>query len=177
MIDWLNKKLADSGESDVKKAYYLAELSHLLGDIHQPLHCATRYTSERREGDRGGNFFTLDENAPRKNLHSYWDAAGGLFGFRDVNRPLTEGRRQTLKNYAQKIMTDNPKSSMTNEINDSKPPNWANESYQLAKMQVYPGISENGIPSETYQTNAKKVSARRIALAGYRLAAILNKVL
>jgi hypothetical protein len=74
-------------------------------------------------------------------------------------------------------MSDNPKSAMVVEINDLKPNNWAKESYNLAKANVYQGIDEDVIPSETYRANAQKVSARRIALAGYRLAAILNKVL
>jgi len=177
IIYWLGHKLNDKDEADLKKAYYLAELNHLIGDIHQPLHSVTRYTPDRKGGDRGGNFFPLDDTAPRKNLHSYWDAGGGLFGFRDVGRPLNDNRRKMLVTYANKIMSDYPKSAMVNEINDLKPDNWAKEGFNLAKMHVYQGIKEDVIPSEPYQANAQKVSARRIALAGYRLAKLLNKVL
>jgi len=177
ILNWLGSKLNDEDEADLKKAYYLAELNHLIGDIHQPLHSVTRYTPDRKGGDRGGNFFPLDDAAPRKNLHSYWDAGGGLFGFRDVGRPLNETRRKTLAAYANKIMNDYPRSAMIGEINDLKPNNWAKESFNLAKINVYQGIKEDVIPSDAYRANAQKVSARRIALAGYRLAAILNKVL
>lgn len=177
IIYWVGNKLNDDDESDLKKAYYLAELNHLVGDIHQPLHCVTRYTPNRRVGDRGGNYFTLDDTAPRKNLHSYWDAAGGLFGFGDVRRPLKDSDRKKLETYANKLMNAYPKSAMLSEINDLKPNNWAKEGFNLAKIHVYQGISEDEIPGTPYQTNAQKVSGRRIALAGYRLAAILNRVL
>jgi len=32
---------------------------HYVGDIHQPLHATSRFTSKYPEGDRGGNSFTL----------------------------------------------------------------------------------------------------------------------
>ena len=32
---------------------------HYVGDIHQPLHATSRYTSQYPEGDRGGNSFAL----------------------------------------------------------------------------------------------------------------------
>ena len=174
IIKWLINRIGSPTEPDVKKAYYLAELAHLVGDIHQPLHCVTRYTLDEPEGDRGGNFFTLSEEARRKNLHSYWDAAGGYFEFRDIARPLTDNRRTRLKNYADKITSDNPKSGMTADVNKLDPFGWAQEGFALAKSDVYKDIKEDDVPSDSYQKNARKVSAKRMALAGYRLAAILN---
>jgi hypothetical protein len=177
IIIWLGNRLKSKDESDLKKAYYLAELTHLVGDIHQPLHCVTRYTPNEKEGDRGGNYFSLGDTAPRKNLHSYWDAAGGFFAFRDIGRPLTDNRRNALRNYVNKIVSDYPKTAMTSEIKKLHPMDWAKEGYTLAVNDVYKGIQEDDVPSPDYEANARKVSARRIALAGYRLAAILNIVL
>lgn len=177
IILWLGNRLKSKDESDLKKAYYLAELTHLVGDIHQPLHCVTRFTPDEKEGDRGGNFFSLGDGSPRKNLHSYWDAAGGFFAFRDIGRPLTDNRRTTLRNYANKIMSTHAKSSMTSEIKKLNPMDWAKEGFTLAVSDVYKNIQEDDVPGSTYEANARKVTARRIALAGYRLAAILNVVL
>jgi S1/P1 Nuclease len=177
IIFWLATRISSKDESDLKKAYYLAELTHLIGDIHQPLHCVTRFTPSEKEGDRGGNFFSLSEAAPRKNLHSYWDAAGGFFAFRDIGRPLTDNRRSALRTYANKITSAHPKSSMTDELKKMFPMDWAKEGFDLGVSDVYKGIKEDDVPSDKYEENARKVSARRIALAGYRLATILNKAL
>src|SRR5215204_4263587 len=35
IINWLIDRIKSNDESDLKKAYYLAELTHLVGDIHQ----------------------------------------------------------------------------------------------------------------------------------------------
>lgn len=177
IIIWLVNRINSKDEPDLKKAYYLAELTHLVGDIHQPLHCVTRFTPDEREGDRGGNFFSLGDTAPRKNLHSYWDAAGGFFAFRDIGRPLTDNRRVALRNYANKIMSAYPKPTMTDEIKKLHPMDWAKEGFALGVSDVYKGIEEGDVPSNAYEANARKVSARRIALAGYRLAEILNRIL
>src|SRR5439155_20249015 len=63
-------------------AYNLAWLIHLVGDVHQPLHCVSRFTGSHLDetthadrGDLGGNLFKLDD--PAKNLHSLWDDALG----------------------------------------------------------------------------------------------------
>lgn len=177
IITWLKNRIKSKDERDLKKAYYLAELTHLVGDIHQPLHMVTRYTLEEPGGDRGGNFFLLSETAPRKNLHSYWDAAGGGFAFRDITRPLTNSGRTKLQKFANNIASGFPKSSMGSDINKLDPMDWAKEGKALAISQVYQGIQEHDVPSDPYQKNAQKVSARRIALAGYRLAAILRQAL
>lgn len=177
IIKWLMGRIKSQDESDLKKAYYMAELVHLVGDIHQPLHTVTRFTPSELGGDRGGNFFELGEAAPRKNLHSYWDAAGGGFGFRDIKRPLTQSGRIKLEKFASSIENGFPKSGMISEINKMDPTEWAKEGKGLAISQVYQGVQENDVPSPAYEKNAQKVSARRIALAGYRLAVILKQAL
>ena len=176
VIKFLGGKLAGRDE-DLKKAFYLAELIHLVGDIHQPLHTATRFTPGRPGGDTGGNLFFLAASAPRPNLHSYWDAAGGLFAFKDLGHPLTTADRTRLINFANGITTEFPKSSMTSEINQLDPAVWAREGFDIVEDDVYEGITENGVPNSAYQTKTQRISKRRIALAGYRLAAALNRVL
>lgn len=177
IIDWLVARLKSNDEPDLKKAYYLAELAHLVGDIHQPLHTVTRYTPQQPGGDRGGTRFLLGNAAPRDNLHSYWDAAGGGFGFQDIPRPLDVAGRAKLQSFANNLKSGFPKASMASEISNLDPMEWAREGKALAISQVYQGIQPGGVPSQSYQANARRVSARRIALSGYRLAAILRQAL
>ena len=63
---------ANVNAADTTKAVALAWLLHLVGDIHQPLHCSSRVTPDEAlpRGDAGGNTFRLDDN---RNLHGYWD--------------------------------------------------------------------------------------------------------
>ncbi len=67
--------VADSSGRADKRAIHLAWIFHLVGDVHQPLHAASRVTSrpDERQGDRGGNGFALDEW--NRNLHAFWDGA------------------------------------------------------------------------------------------------------
>ncbi|HEV2729004.1 MAG TPA: S1/P1 nuclease, partial [Terriglobales bacterium] len=44
-----------SNDPDAKKSYDLVWLEHLVGDVHQPLHAATRVSSTDPNGDAGGN--------------------------------------------------------------------------------------------------------------------------
>ena len=54
---------------------------------------------------------------------------------------------------------------------------WAQEGLRLAQTVVYAGVSRGSAPSAAYEAEAVKVSEGRIALAGYRLAALLNEAL
>jgi len=178
VIDWLVDHLRHGEKDpDLKKAFYLAELIHLTGDIHQPLHGTTRFTPDMPDGDRGGNLFLLSEDAPRANLHSYWDAGGMLFGNRNVRRPLSDSGRKSIEKFARDITQVHPKSSMTAAVNQHNPMEWAKESFKLGKDVVYVGVKEGTIPDDTYQKKVQETARRRVALAGYRLAAILNEVL
>jgi hypothetical protein len=152
ILEWCMQKLGDGTSSENAKAYALAYLIHLIGDIHQPLHCATRYTERHPQGDAGGNFFPL-RNAPRAKLHSYWDAAGGLFNFVEVKRPLDGVGQQRIRQFARDIMAAHPSNSLQN-VNDLQAGNWAEESHQLARSEVYRNIEENGKPDSAYVTKA-----------------------
>lgn len=175
IIAFLKTRLKNPKEPDLKKAYYLAELVHLVGDIHQPLHTITRFTPDQTDGDRGGNLFLLGEASPRGNLHSYWDAAGGRFGFGNIQRPLSNNGRNRLKQFASAIESDFPRNlpARAAQIRNLNPHEWAREGFAFAG-DVYTGIEENGVPDTNYQRKTQRISAERIALAGYRLAAILK---
>ena len=160
-------------DSDERRAYYIAVMTHLVGDIHQPLHCATRYSPAHRDGDAGGNFFELSGSPD--NLHSYWDGAGGNFPT-ELEAPLDQSERQLLAQYAANIMQEFPRSQFAQKLTQLDPQAWAAESHQLARTVAHQGIQENTTPSNAYQTKTRKLSRERIALAGYRLAQIVDRV-
>ncbi len=54
---------------------------------------------------------------------------------------------------------------------------WAQEGLRLAQTVVYAGVTRGSAPSAAYEAEALEVSEGRIALAGYRLAALLNAAL
>ena len=154
------------------QAYDLAWLLHLVGDVHQPLHCTSRFTQKHGVpgGDHGGNLFIIkpfmppEAINPIKNLHSYWD---DLLG--------TNETQQAVSALAMGLMNTVPPE---NPI-DLTEQDWINESFDLAKTFVYTiGADEPGDPSPqittAYNTKAMKFARQRMALAGFRLAAILN---
>jgi hypothetical protein len=175
ILEWSVAKLGDPTARDSVKAYALAYLVHLAGDVHQPLHCATRYTGDLPNGDAGGNFFELN-NAPRSNLHSYWDAAGGLFNFVDVQRPLSSSGRQRIRQFATNITNLNPENTSP-DVANLHPAAWVVESHGLARTVAYQNIVEDTTPSTGYADNTRSVCGKRLALAGYRLARVIKTVL
>src|SRR5689334_1032342 len=61
---------------DTEQSIALCWIFHLLGDLHQPLHTVSLFSTRFPEGDRGGNLFYVrsDAASPRtQNLHAYWD--------------------------------------------------------------------------------------------------------
>jgi hypothetical protein len=54
---------------------------------------------------------------------------------------------------------------------------WEQEGLRAAQTVVYAGVARGAAPSAAYESEALKVSERRIALAGYRLAELLNGAL
>src|SRR3989442_15661388 len=66
-----------SNSDDKLKSYDLAWLLHLVGDVHQPLHCATRVSSTDPSGDNGGNKEKASGQGRATGGHAVW---GGLLG-------------------------------------------------------------------------------------------------
>lgn len=154
--------------ADSSRAVALAWIEHLVGDIHQPLHASSRVTPELPKGDRGGNDFRLGGNP--NSLHAYWDDILDL-----VERPggdLEGG----VDRWANVIEERHPMSSFTAAELDAGVDVWAKESVETAQRVLYPPtLAEHTVPSADYRKTADAVAEKRIALAGYRLAAVLNK--
>lgn len=149
-----------------KKSTALRILVHVVGDIHQPLHAATCVSRSYPEGDRGGNLVVLHKNKMAKNLHSYWDKGAGLFA----------GKRQYGQAWIkQKAATIEQQWPCNMERVDLNPMHWAQESNALVVQKVY-ALSYGNTLDEHYQYTAQHIVEERIALAGCRLAVLMNKM-
>jgi hypothetical protein len=157
--------LASSASDDVK-SYDLVWLLHLVGDAHQPLHAISRFTQQLPKGDNGGNLesvcvaFTCGLK-----LHAFWD---GLLG--------DHGRPDDAIVAAASLPAADPALAA---IEDAQV--WFDESAALAKQLVYTGPIDHGkgpfTIDATYQEQAMRVARERVALAGVRLAHLLNTAL
>src|SRR5258705_3884838 len=100
-IQQCEKGLSDRNEPVELRAVHLSWLIHLIGDLHQPLHCSTLVNDTYLNGDKGGNDFYVKPAQEGIRLHSFWD---GLLGTRshpqsevnDAIRLVIEHPRKTL---------------------------------------------------------------------------------
>lgn len=164
--------LREDSPSAPARATFIAWLLHLAGDIHQPLHCASRVTAQDAQGDRGGNRFPLDlrPNGDRNTLHGYWD---GLLD-QVFPRGAQEGRTAYLRRVANAVKAAHPRSTMVATLELGKFEDWARESLEAAKNAYPPSLKHNQAPSASYRTANGPVAVKRAALGGYRLAATLE---
>jgi hypothetical protein len=158
-----------STSDDKLKSYDLTWLLHLVGDVHQPLHCATRVSSTDPNGDNGGNKVKLNCTGCTRELHSFWD---DLLGTAATAQAALKPVIRAAKRLPAADATDAAKS-------DEK--DWIAESFQEAKDTVYqPPIMDGHGPfvlTAAYKNAAKTLAKKRIALAGARLANLINSEL
>ena len=159
--------LSDTSADPVLRAVYLSYLIHMIGDMHQPLHCESFFDAQFPNGDRGGNDFYVRLEQGGVRLHGIWD---GLLG--DAESPVIQWRE------ALKLQADFPRASLPELRKHTTPKSWSLESREQAIEYGYLNgflkgstNSESAFPlPESYLPNAKAVAERRGALAGYRLA-------
>lgn len=170
----------NSRSDDKLSAEALGYLYHLVGDVHQPLHCATRYTPARPNGDSGGNGFPITPPAAQgpDNLHAYWDGAAGLFNFVKVPRPPSGRGKEPaeIRRLAAGVVAAYPAGAHRQQWQELEVEQWVKESNQIAREFAYVKLNENDQPKAAYATQAKRIATERLALAGYRLAGILNRI-
>ncbi|MCP4475865.1 MAG: S1/P1 nuclease [Gammaproteobacteria bacterium] len=51
--------LMDGSRDPAMQAWFLAFVTHIVGDLHQPLHTITRVSRAHPQGDLGGNLFMI----------------------------------------------------------------------------------------------------------------------
>lgn len=155
-------ELGQPGENPMQLAYDLPWLEHIEGDVHQPLHCVSRFLRSQPKGDAGGNGVLVSSGG---NLHALWDGAAG-----------SDTSDAFIAALAGEVTSAHP-SARHAEVNPKK---WIQEGFRIAKHQVYTFGWETGSREHPiqlppgYLENAARVARERVAVAGYRLAAVLN---
>ena len=152
------------------KALGLAWTLHLVGDIHQPLHASGRISPRDPWGDGGGNTFRVGT----RSLHSVWDG----IHTDSLNAPRPTAPLATVTSAATMVMQHHPRSEFSAEIGQREFSQWAAASVAIAQRDAYkaPLVRDQPVPP-AYRTAAFLAAEPRIALAGYRLADLLNHVL
>jgi len=155
-IERFEAKLADPTAPSAKRAEAVTFLVHLIGDVHQPMHCIDR-------GDAGGSRLMISLFEKPMSLHAVWDY--GIidkhgFDWGQLVRDLEESGLEKLE--AQAAV--------------GEPRDWAKESHDAAVEYAYPLPWDLKL-DEIYYRRALPVVMRRLALAGLRLARVLNESL
>jgi hypothetical protein len=171
--------LADSSLPAEQRLEALKFVVHLVGDIHQPLHCANN-------NDQGGNrvpvsYFgqTVNDRGGPLNLHGVWD-------FAMIERHLgiagpPHGRVEEMRRAAAQVAeTWDDQTIDADDGAAEDPASWANETHAVAGAIAYQDIATSADPvevGERYDSRAWPVVNRQLILAGIRLASVLNREL
>lgn len=177
-LGFLEKEVVAKNIAASERGVDVAWILHLVGDIHQPLHTSARVTQTEPEGDQGGNLFLLTpKNTPPKDarrLHGYWDDILN----KSILRQASESDLAYANRIASIIMQRHPESKIKLRLKRGAYAEWAREGLSSAKTFVYPSwLKRFQMPAEKYRKQAYSISEPAIALAGYRLAETLDKLL
>ncbi|HYR07001.1 MAG TPA: S1/P1 nuclease, partial [Longimicrobium sp.] len=166
----ISQTLGSASVPDSAEAIDLAWMLHLGGDSHQPLHNSARMTAEDPEGDRGGNSYRLAGLYPFNNLHAYWDS---LLGFAIPWGDDDDTESEYVGALAERIARRWPQSRMRGQLLPGQFAQWSQEGLRVAQRVAYT-TPRNERATPAYRRRAWTAAEPRIALAGYRLADLLN---
>lgn len=179
---WFTKQLAvlkDPSQPRLARNEALKWITHLVGDLHQPLHASDH-------DDKGGNDVKITFLGKRAddavegrtpspyNLHTAWDR---LIPYKMVDE----------RGGYERFLADlpSPETRKAWEVGDINA--WAGESFVLARDFVYPtlpthfqckqAITEVVPLGPDYYRPASEIAAMQLRKAGVRLAKILNDAL
>jgi len=157
-IDKFAKILGDPQQPFAARSEALKFLVHFVGDVSQPFHAIA--------DARGGNdipvtvFGSTQCGDYRCNLHSVWDSE--LISHTGMPEHAYAGALESM------IARDHLRAGPID------PATWANQSLELAKQAL---VQPQSQIDETYYQHQRPVVDRQLALAGLRLAAVLNEQL
>lgn len=162
------------GATRRERAEAICWILHLVGDLHQPLHCVERVSRALPGGDQGGNLWAVCRPEGRViNLHALWD---GLVVHASTDVPA---RARALEGGGRPKFCGGDSTV------------WITEGKKLAVTQVYcegavPGAvitDPKHLPREVeplsahYVAQAESVAMRRMLVGGVRLAVMLDRLL
>jgi len=154
-IAHFREQLADTSLASESRRDALRFLTHFVVDLHQPLHVG-------RASDRGGNqVLVTTVGGGQTNLHRFWDTEAirltGLAedAYMDSLRAIVDGEARLWVRHT--------------------PLEWARESQSL-RSRVYEFAGPDNLLAQVYLDEAVSITRLRLAQAGVRLAAALNRV-
>ncbi len=153
------KVLADKNASREQRAEVLKFVVHFVGDVHQPMHAV-----KEAAGGNGIHVWFLQSNRCGRyecNLHGVWDTS--LIQQADLSR----------EDYAERL-EQLIKSEHLESLNGGTPEQWANESARLAQAAWVP---DKAFLNGGYYQQQIRIVDRQMALAGLRLAKLLNETI
>jgi hypothetical protein len=151
--------LKNTSASQSDRATALKFLVHLIGDLHQPLHCIDN-------NDRGGNDRHVIYHGQPDNLHSLWDS--GLIAHINGNAIEYAADLESTVNEEDKIAWG-----------DGTIEERAMESHGIAQAMAYGPLGTKGpaVIGPSYENDAKPYIESQLRKAGIRLADLLNESL
>ena len=187
-LDQATEVLRSKTAAPKARAEALAQIMHLVGDIHQPLHVADR-------DDKGGNGVPIalpvePHHSPPSNLHAFWDAACGY-----------DAREGQITDFCPRLHRSDPMpitgvpigKDLALLADTMKTPSapasehpwraWACETHAIACESAWPKEWLAGNKKDPVQLTpafvhaSHEIALRQVALAGERLAALLNELL
>ena len=154
-LERLFDTLRTPGRSEIERREALKFIVHIVGDIHQPLHSA------ERDHDEGGNKVPVTLLGQMTNLHAAWDR--GIIGSFEQNET-------TLMEHAEAWLA----SQQERAIARGSFIDWTNEGHDISRDIVYRHADDHTIDGPE-RAEAIRIIQKRIARAGVRLAAVLNR--
>jgi len=166
--------------NDAEKAVNMCWLFHLVGDIHQPLHCTAMFSEQFPAGDQGGNKAAVVITTHPMKLHTFWD---GLLG-----KSLTASSIGRDVTKIESLFQSPPQDVAADLKNNQSFESWGKESLEVAKKEAYlNGELEVAVVSEVfgdfapqvpddYAQNAGSTARIQIGKAGQRLADQIAKL-
>lgn len=162
--------LADCSKLAGERVMALKFVVHFVGDLHQPLHATERTDPETGKGDRGGNtiHLTFFDKKTKQNkttdLHKLWDSEIILQKVYDWGEYVRLLETQWLP--GKDIAT----------LQAGNPIDWAQDAHKAARLVAY-NFRPDHVIDEEYFRDSTPIVDRQLALAGVRLARVLNDAL
>lgn len=168
-------KLGDKTASE-PQPQILGYVLHIVGDIHQPLHAVGKLERGHQFPIQGVPDLKSDED----HLHEFWDEAYRFTGRNGKVVALFPLKTLKKRDAAKAALVSRLAAGITKRYPESRLPEvgrggaeqWARESNAIAG-DVFPDSLGHRLTA-AYATKAHAIAERRMALAGYRLAHVLN---
>lgn len=158
VVTALNEQIAllsDPSKSKEEKALALKIVTHLMGDIHQPMHVG-------RASDRGGNSHYIKYFKSPSNLHKIWDS-----------NIVEAGHKWSYTEWVDQVDRLSPAESATIIVGD--PNSWCRETWTIT-TQVYDQTPQDTNVEYSYISDWTPTIETQFVRGGHRLAHVLNRI-